>query len=188
MWLAEGNPSAALSLLGPLRHQTKEKGPLAEHLRVTILQAVALQMSGDTDGALQALEGALVSAEPGNLIRSFIDEGPPMTQLLTAARARGIMPATTSKLLAAAEATTPRDAGDSGLPGPADQQPLIEPLSERELEILHLVALGLTNRQISERLFITVSTVKGHNQRIYGKLQVQRRTEAVARARDLGLI
>ncbi len=59
VWLAEGNPSAALSLLGPLRHQTKEKGPLAEHLRVTILQAVALQMSGDTDGALQALEGAL---------------------------------------------------------------------------------------------------------------------------------
>ena len=67
-------------------------------------------------------------------------------------------------------------------------QPIIEPLSERELEILALVADGLSNREISERLFISISTVKGHNRNIFDKLQVKRRTEAVAYARDLGLI
>ncbi len=67
-------------------------------------------------------------------------------------------------------------------------QPLIEPLSERELEILRLIAQGLSNHEISERLFLALSTVKGHNLRIFEKLQVQRRTEAVARARELGLL
>jgi LuxR family maltose regulon positive regulatory protein len=65
---------------------------------------------------------------------------------------------------------------------------LIEPLSERELEVLELVAQGLSNRQIAERLFITVGTVKSHAHNIYGKLAVQRRTEAIARARELGLV
>ena len=67
-------------------------------------------------------------------------------------------------------------------------RPLIEPLSQRELEILKLVAQGLSNHEISERLFLAFSTVKGHNQKIFDKLQVQRRTEAVARARELGLL
>ena len=67
-------------------------------------------------------------------------------------------------------------------------QPLIEPLSQRELEVLQLIAQGLSNREISQRLFLALDTVKGHNQKIFGKLQVQRRTEAVARARELGLL
>jgi LuxR family maltose regulon positive regulatory protein len=71
---------------------------------------------------------------------------------------------------------------------PATSQPLEEPLSERELEVLQLIAQGLSNREISERLFLALDTVKGHNQKIFGKLQVQRRTEAVARARELGLL
>ena len=66
--------------------------------------------------------------------------------------------------------------------------PLIEPLSQRELEVLQLVAQGLSNHEISERLFLALDTVKGHNRRIYGKLQAQRRTEAIARARELGLL
>lgn len=68
------------------------------------------------------------------------------------------------------------------------RQPLVEPLSERELEVLQLVAEGLTNRQIAERLFLALSTVKGHNRVIYGKLNVNSRTEAVARARDLEIL
>jgi ATP/maltotriose-dependent transcriptional regulator MalT len=67
-------------------------------------------------------------------------------------------------------------------------QGLIEPLSQRELEILKLIAQGLSNHEISERLFLALDTVKGHNRSIYGKLQVQRRTEAIARARELGLL
>jgi LuxR family transcriptional regulator, maltose regulon positive regulatory protein len=91
------------------------------------------------------------------------------------------MPDYTAKLLAAFGAEAQKSAGQFA-------QPLVEPLSRRELEILQLVAQGLSNREISERLFLALSTVKGHNRNIYGKLQVQRRTEAVARARELGLL
>jgi LuxR family maltose regulon positive regulatory protein len=68
------------------------------------------------------------------------------------------------------------------------QSEMVEPLSGRELEVLRLVAQGLSNREISERLFLAVNTIKGHNQKIFNKLQVQSRTEAVARARELGLL
>jgi LuxR family maltose regulon positive regulatory protein len=92
------------------------------------------------------------------------------------------------KLLAAFESEKSRTGVESGrLTSPASQ-PLVEPLSQRELEVLRLIAEGLSNSEISERLFIALITVKGHNQRIFGKLQVQRRTEAVARARELGLL
>jgi LuxR family maltose regulon positive regulatory protein len=67
-------------------------------------------------------------------------------------------------------------------------EPLVEPLTERELEVLRLIAQGLSNREISERLFLAISTIKGHTRIIFDKLQVQRRTEAVARARELGLL
>jgi LuxR family maltose regulon positive regulatory protein len=99
-----------------------------------------------------------------------------------------MMPDYTSKLLAAFEAEKQRNPDESPLlPSPSSQS-LIEQLSQRELEILQLVAQGLSNREISERLFLALSTVKGHNRNIFGKLQVQRRTEAVARARELGLV
>jgi len=67
-------------------------------------------------------------------------------------------------------------------------QPLVEPLTQRELEVLQLIAQGLSNDEISKRLFVALSTVKGHNRNIFGKLEVRRRTEAVARARELGLV
>jgi LuxR family maltose regulon positive regulatory protein len=73
-------------------------------------------------------------------------------------------------------------------PSSFSPQPLIEPLSQRELEILQLIDQGLSNREISERLFLALSTVKTHNRNIFGKLEVQRRTEAVSRARELGLL
>jgi LuxR family maltose regulon positive regulatory protein len=118
-------------------------------------------------------------AEPGGFIRIFVDEGIPMAGLLSKAAALGIMPDYTGKLLAVFE---------SGLPPAPPAKALIEPLSERELNVLQLIAQGLSNREISERLFLALSSVKGHNQNIFGKLQVQRRTEAVARARELGLL
>jgi LuxR family transcriptional regulator, maltose regulon positive regulatory protein len=100
------------------------------------------------------------------------------------------MPDYIAKLLAAfapAEAMTqPRPGDKAGLP--PGSQPLTEPLSARELEILRLIAQGLSNDEIVTRLFLALSTVKGHNRNIFGKLQTQRRTEAVARARELGLV
>jgi LuxR family maltose regulon positive regulatory protein len=76
----------------------------------------------------------------------------------------------------------------NALPVASHPQPLAEPLSQRELEVLRLISQGLSNREIGERLVLALDTVKGHNRRIYEKLQVERRTEAVARARELGLV
>jgi LuxR family maltose regulon positive regulatory protein len=153
-----------------------------------ILQTLTHQAHGQKDQALQLLGDALALAEPGGFIRIFIDEGPPIAQLLSEAAARGIMPNYTNKLLAAFESETQKIADKSyQSPAPANQS-LIEPLSPRELEVLHLIAQGLSNREISRQLFLALSTIKGHNRIIFDKLQVQRRTEAVARARELGLL
>ncbi len=108
-----------------------------------------------------------------------------MAHLLSEAAAHGSMPDYAGKLLAVFEADKHRSSVKSSLPHAI---PISEPLSQRELEVLRLIAQGLSNREISERLFLALDTVKGHNRLIFGKLQVQRRTEAVARARELGLL
>ncbi len=180
--LAQGDTSAALAVLGPLRQQMEEKGWADERLKVMVLQAVALHLHSEKDRAVQLLGDALALAEPGGFIRLFVDEGMPMAQLLSEAASQGMMPNYIGKLLAAFERQ--KDVQPSAL----SPQPLVEPLSPRELEILKLIARGLSNREISERLFLALDTVKGHNRRIFDKLQVQRRTEAIARARELGLL
>jgi len=134
---------------------------------------------------VQLLGDALALAEPGGFIRIFVDEGLPMAHLLSAAVAHGRMPDYIGKLLSAFEAEKQKRE-DTSYPSPA--QSLIEPLSRREVEVLQLIAQGLSNQEISERLFLALDTVKGHNRKIFDKLQVQRRTEAVARARELGLL
>ena len=111
-----------------------------------------------------------------------------MAQLLSEAAAHGIMPDYTGKLLAASGAEGRIDPDDSPRLTATASPPLIEPLSQRELEVLRLIAQGLSNREIGERLFLAIITVKGHNRNIFRKLQVRRRTEAVARARELGLL
>jgi len=184
--LAQGDTSAALAVLESWRGQMEAKGLQDERLKVMALQAVALQAHGEEDQAVQVLCDALALAAPGGFIRLFVDEGPPMAHLLSAAAASGMMPDYIGKLLAALEADAHKSEDTSSLPPPA--QPLIEPLSPRELEILHLMAAGLSNQEMCEQLFLALSTVKGHNRTIFGKLQVQRRTEAVARARELGLL
>ena len=153
-----------------------------------MLQAVALHEHGEKEQALELLSDVLALAEPGGFVRTFVEEGAPMRGLLHLAAARGITPGYTAKLVAAFEAEERKSAGKRRPAVSPLPQPLVEPLSQRELEVLQLVAQGLSNREISERLFLALDTVKGHNRRIYGKLHVQRRTEAVARARDLELL
>lgn len=183
--LAQGNAPAALAVLAPVRQQAEAKDWKDEQLKAMVLQAVAHQANGAKDPALQTLGAALALAEPGGFVRLFVDAGPPMAQLLAEMAAQGIRPSYVAKLQAAFPSAAPPDADKSSPPAP---QPLIEPLSQRELEILQLIAQGLSNQEISERLFLALSTVKGHTRNIFGKLQVQRRTEAVARARELGLL
>ena len=185
VYLAQGDTPAALAVLESLRQKMEAKGWEDERLKVLVLQAVALQAHGDKDQAVRQLCDALVLAEPGGFIRLFVDEGLPMAHLLSEAAAYGSMPDYIGKLLAVFEAEDQKREDTSSQ---STSQPLIEPLSPRELEVLQLMAQGRSNQEISERLFLALSTVKGHNQNIFGKLQVQRRTEAVARARELGLL
>jgi LuxR family maltose regulon positive regulatory protein len=174
----EGREDEALALLKQIYESAQAVEGIGLMIEARSSASLIHQSQGEINRALDALSDALDLGEPRGYIRTFVDRDAPMARLLSEAAARGIMPAYTSKLLAAF------DASDQGKPS-ALSQPLIEPLSPREFEILQLIVQGLSNREIGERLFIALSTVKGHNQNIFGKLQVKRRTEAVARAREL---
>ena len=185
VYLAQGDTAEALAVLEPCRRLVEAKGWADERLKTMILQAVALHTNGEKNKAVQLLGEALTLAEPGGFIRIFVDEGAPMAQLLLEAASHGVMPDYISKLLAVFEAEQ-RKSEDKPDLSPAKL--LIESLSQRELKILQLIAQGLSNREISERLFLALDTVKGHNRKMFDKLQVQSRTEAIARARELGLL
>jgi len=136
------------------------------------------------DQALTALDRALSLAEPQGYVRMFIDEGSPMGKLLRQAVARGIALDYVSKLLAALESETKnkRRATTSATPS------LIEPLSERELEVLRLLITHLSSTELAEELFISRNTVRSHIKNIYGKLNVHSRKDAIQRAQELGLL
>jgi LuxR family maltose regulon positive regulatory protein len=156
-----------------------------------ILKAMALQALGDVAQALSVLQQALTLSEPDGFVLAFVDEGTPMAQLLYQVTECGIMPEYAGRLLTAFETTDEHRINEENrAPTLLLTRPpaLIEPLTKRELEILELIAEGLSNRKIADRLVISVGTVKVHARNIYGKLQVSRRTEAVARAQHLGLL
>ena len=150
---------------------------------------------GDSEGALLALTKCLTLAEPEGYVRVFLDEGVPMAELLRLGKRRGTwsegrLGAYAEKLLALLEQEmkSQRPPAEQPLSVPAGPSPLVEPLSERELEVLRLVADGLSNGEIAAPLFLAVGTVKAHVHNIYGKLGVQSRTQAIARARELSLL
>jgi LuxR family maltose regulon positive regulatory protein len=182
--IAQDDPSAALAVLEPERQQAEAKRLPQRLLLVLAVQSVVLFAQGEKDQAVQVLAEALVLAEPGGYIRLFVDEGALMAQILLEAAARGIKPDYVARLLAAFEGEPKEERQAASVPAPSS---LIEPLSPRELEILKLIAQGLSNREIGERLFLALDTIKGHNRKIFDKLQVQSRTEAIARAHELGL-
>ena len=124
-------------------------------------------------------------AEPGGFIRIFVDEGLPMAQLLSEKAVRGIMPNYCGKLLAVFEAEGQKIEHE---PEPSPAQPLIDPLTNRELEILTLIAAGQKNKEIAEQLVISLNTVLYHTKNIYSKLGVNKRTLAIAKAKEFNLI
>jgi LuxR family maltose regulon positive regulatory protein len=148
-------------------------------IKILALQALVFHAQGDSQEALSALSRALSLAEPEGYVRTFIDEGQPMTRLLRLALSRGIAPDYVSRLLGAIDEEVEL--------APPAMESLIEPLTERELEVLRLIVAGLSNPEIAEELFIAISTVKSHVNHIYGKLGVESRTQALLRAQDLGL-
>jgi LuxR family maltose regulon positive regulatory protein len=191
--IAQGDPSAALAVLVPHRQKMEEKGWVNNVLSTMVLQALALRLVGEKEPALKVLAEALTLAEPGGFIRQFVEQGEPMQLLILDYRAwienqsgvrmhplRGYV----DKLLAAFTTTQTVQVS----PTKNLQSELIEPLSQRELEVLQLICQGFSNQEICQRLYLALDTVKGHNRRIFEKLQVHRRTEAIAKARELNLI
>jgi LuxR family maltose regulon positive regulatory protein len=184
--IAQGRQDEASKLLRRLLDATESGGRISRAIEILNLQALSAQAGDDTAKAMISLERALSLAEPGGFVRIFVDEGAPMARLLYDALKRGIAAEYTRRLLAAfpvAEA----EAAASPIGTTANDE-LVEPLSERELEVLQLIADGLTNREIATRLFLSVNTVKAHTRNVYGKLGVHSRTQAVARAQDLGIL
>jgi LuxR family transcriptional regulator, maltose regulon positive regulatory protein len=196
--LAEQAPERALGLLRRLSDLAAGQGRKGSLIEIRALQALALAGSGDERGALAALAGALRLAAPQGYVRVFVDEGAAMASLLgrlaspgqraRVATAEQVPPDYLARLLAAfqpAAAGTPHPAGRAvagPLPG------LVEPLSERELEVLGLLATGRSNQQIAEELVVALDTVKKHVSHVLDKLGVANRTQAVARARELQLL
>jgi LuxR family maltose regulon positive regulatory protein len=159
-------------------------------IELRLLQSLAWRQAGEISLAFESLESSLEAAEAEGYVRIYLDEGEPMEQLLSAytEQPSARFKAYATRLLSdfsrqkrshSAEPVDPLSHPSSGL---------IEPLSEREMEILRLMAAGFNNQEIAERLVISLNTVKSHLKNIFGKLGVNSRMQAVARAREMGLL
>jgi LuxR family maltose regulon positive regulatory protein len=198
---AEESWREVVHLLDRLLEAAEQGGRTGSVIEILLLQALAHQGQGDLAAALPPLHQALALAEPEGYIRTFVDEtfvggGAAIAQLLREAAARGMMPVYSGKLLAALGSTQSNGASLSPLPHAPILQPLvaqraqsiIEPLSERELEVLRLFNTELSGPEIADKLVIALSTVRTHTKGIYSKLNVNSRREAVMRATELHLI
>ncbi|HEY69893.1 MAG TPA: tetratricopeptide repeat protein [Anaerolineae bacterium] len=183
--LAIGEAEAALEIARAYLVQAERLGQMKRVIEFLILQALALSDLERSEEALEVLDRSLALAEPEGYLRLFIDEGRPMAVLLYKALQAGSTPQYTARILAAFEDQVRAETIASEL---QKGESLIEALSDREIEVLSLVAEGLTNQQIAQKLVLSLSTVKWHTSNIYGKLGVSNRSQAVARARSLGIL
>ncbi len=188
--------SLSQRLLEEALHLTEEIRQVAEGdkresqvIKAQALQALILQEQGKQASALEALKQALALAEAEGYMRLFADEGLPMATLLQQVQVQGFMPQYVGKLLVAFEA---QEQIKENMKRPVSTAPpplpLLDPLSEREQEILQLIAEGQSNEEVGRTLYISMGTVKTHLKHIYGKLDVHTRTQAIACARELRLL
>jgi LuxR family transcriptional regulator, maltose regulon positive regulatory protein len=191
--LAQGRPGPALGLLERMLATAAGQGRTGSIIEIQALRALALAARGDQVAALDALAEALTLARPQSYVRVFADEGAPMHALLTQLAvhldqqpaAHGITPGYMEALVRACgrpHAASPSARLAAPPPG------LAEPLTDRETDVLRLIAAGKSNQRIAHELVVTVDTVKKHVSHVLGKLGAANRTEAVSRARELGVI
>ena len=187
--VARGEHEDALPLLSNLREVVQAAGRTGREIEVLNLKALTLRARGERERAVGTLTRALALGESEGYVRSFVDEGPEMAALISevlGARQRGRMRPSdrvSARYLAKLMAAFEQEAAT-----PATDEHLAEPLSERELEVLALIAAGESNREIAARLFVSTSTVKSHVNNLFRKLHARNRTQATARAREMNLL
>jgi LuxR family maltose regulon positive regulatory protein len=205
VWIAQRRPDQALRLLERLLSAAEAAGRGGEMVEMLALKALAHQAHYQPDQALAALTQALLLAEPQGYVRTFVDEGLPMAALLAQSialrqaqeprRAQDDPIRVYSERLLSAFPVEQRAASLSVLDAPPVLRSalersiaVVEPLSKRELEVLQLLAQGLSNTEIAEQIYVSPQTVKVHTRNIYGKLGVDNRLRAVTKAKSLGLL
>ena len=197
--IAQSKFNEAVKLLQRLLAAAEAGGRMRSVIEILVLQALALWKQRDVSGAMTALQRALALAEPESYIRIFVDEGAPMAELLrqfireqqkeNLSESSGVLQSYVIKLLSAfppelVRAVVKTHVTSASLPASY----LVDPISERELEVLQLVVAGLSNDEIAKKLYLATSTVKRHINNIYAKLDVHSRTQAVARAKELKVL
>ncbi len=187
--IAIGNAQATRSYLEQQLDLAQTHGLTNRVIELSLLDAQVEQAEGNDDRTWAALKRTFAAAQPAGYLRIF-DQGAALTQLLIAAANRGIARDYIVQILTIIGTPKTSEMGREGGVGRSSSQAssseFVEHLSERELEVLRLMARGASNQEIAEQLVITVGTVKSHINHVLGKLNARNRTEAVARARELG--
>jgi LuxR family maltose regulon positive regulatory protein len=182
--VARGETATALDLLGHLLAMAERSGRVHSAIEILVLEALARTGRGESESALKPLRQDLRLAEPGGFVRTFVDAGPELAALIRQAAPGTVSPDYARRLAGAFE--EPETTAVETPSAPVQELP--EPLSEREVEVLRLIATGLSNADAGRKLFIAPSTLNKHLENIYAKLGTRNRTQAIARAREGGVL
>jgi LuxR family maltose regulon positive regulatory protein len=187
LWIAEGRADEADAITGRLVASTEASGQPGRTIAYFVLQALARRSAGRQDLAAQSLEQALLLGETEGYLRTFLDEGDQLVDLLQRLTRQKSKASAYARLLLSKLGPAAAQEQEHS-PSVLQKMPLVEPLTDRELAVLRQIAMGSSNQEIAKRLVISVGTVKAHIYHITAKLGARSRTEAVARAREAGLI
>lgn len=186
--IAQGAFEEAARLIARLLETAETGERWGRVIELLALKALVSDAMSQSDETFSALSRAFALAEPEGYVRTFVDAGPPMAQLLYQAVERSIAPDYCGRLLAAFPQTESTISAQISISTPNYRPPMVEPLSEREIEVLQLIAAGHSNKEIAQMLYLSQGTIKVHAHNIYSKLGVNGRTQAVAKARELGIL
>jgi LuxR family maltose regulon positive regulatory protein len=182
--IAQERWQQALEALSQPLMDAQQTGATTYEIKLTLLKALILQAQGEPEGSQDLFDHALMLAAPEGFVRSFLDEGPMVGKLLRQAAIRGVQGDYPGVLLGALEVEMAPEAQLS----PLDSSSLIEPLSQREIQVLRLLNTHLTSTEIAEELVISVNTVRSHMKNIYSKLNVHSRSQAINQAKEHNLL